>query len=311
MFFSVTVLEVIQRSTDFLNKKGVESPRLQAELLLAHVLKLPRMQLYLNFERELATLEQDTLRALVKRRGEREPLQHLVGSTSFCGLEIEVDRNVLIPRPETELLAEQGWVFLNHQASLRSGSSAADASERKDLGEPLMALDFGTGSGCLAIALAIKCPPAQVVALDISPEALAMAQKNALRHGVFEHLQFVLGDGLSAVPAELRFDLVVANPPYIPTLDIEGLEPEVRHHDPRRALDGGPDGLDFFRHLASAGARLKPCGKLMLEFGDGQEEALSELFRNENWIVERIVKDYTQRPRILIARRIFRDSGFN
>src|SRR5438477_8809848 len=142
----MTVLEVIQRSTEFLEKKAVDSPRLQAELLLAHLLKLPRMQLYLNFERVLTASELDAFRELVRRRGEREPLQYIVGSTCFCGFEIGVNPDVLIPRPETEQLAEAGWTFL----SQRSGQNRPAHSF------PITALDFGTGSGCLAIALASK-----------------------------------------------------------------------------------------------------------------------------------------------------------
>ena len=193
----MTVLEVIQRSTEFLAKRDVESPRLQAELLLAHVLALPRMKLYLNFERALSPAETDSMRDLVKRRGTREPLQHILGSVSFCGLEMAVNRSVLIPRPETELLAEAGWEFL-------AGA-----------GEAASALDLGTGSGCLAIALAVKCPAARVVATDISPEALAVARANAVRHSVAERIDFREGDGFAAVPAGARFDLIVSNPPYI------------------------------------------------------------------------------------------------
>lgn len=286
MLSPVTVLEVIQRSTDFLTKKSVESPRLQAELLLAHVLKLQRMQLYLNFERTLSSSEEDTLRLLVKRRGEREPVQHIVGSTSFCGLEIAVNRHVLIPRPETELLAERGWIFLKERAGTPS------------------ALDFGTGSGCVAIALATKCPAAHIVALDVSDDALQTARNNAARHRSTERIQLVLGNGLEALPAGSAFDLIVANPPYIPSSEIPKLEPEVRDYDPRAALDGGADGLEYYRHLSShAGDRLKESGKIMMEFGDGQEESITNIFNRENWIVEQIVKDYTQRPRIIIAHR--------
>jgi release factor glutamine methyltransferase len=283
---AVTVLEVIQRSTDFLTKKCVEAPRLQAELLLAHVLKLQRMQLYLNFERTLSSSEQDSIRQLIKRRGEREPLQHIIGSTSFCGLEIAVNRHVLIPRPETELLAEQGWLFLKGRP-----------------GKP-SALDFGTGSGCLAIALATKCPAATIVALDVSADALHIAQSNAVRYQAAERINFVLGNGLAAVPQGAVFDLVVANPPYIPSSEIQSLEPEVRDYDPRAALDGGPDGLECYRHLSSrAGDCLQAGGKIMMEFGDGQDESIANLFQRENWIVEQIIRDYTQRPRIMIAHR--------
>jgi release factor glutamine methyltransferase len=147
----VTVLEAIQKSTEFLAKKGVESPRLQIELLLAHLLKMPRMKLYLSFERALTPAETDTLRELVKRRGRREPLQHITGSVSFCGLEITVNHQALVPRPETELLAEAGWQFLS---TLNP--------------QPSTVLDFGTGTGCIAIVLAVKCPQAIITALDVS-----------------------------------------------------------------------------------------------------------------------------------------------
>ena len=184
----MTVLEAIQKSTEFLAKKGVESPRLQTELLLAHLLKMPRMKLYLNFERVLTPAETDALRELVKRRGQREPLQHITGSTSFCGLEIAVNRHALIPRPETELLAELGWKFLS---TLNSSTAQ-------------LALDFGTGTGCIAIALAVKCPAAKIMATDISADALALAKENAARNNVAERIEFLQGDGFAALQAEGR-----------------------------------------------------------------------------------------------------------
>jgi release factor glutamine methyltransferase len=284
----VTVLEVIRRSAEFFEKKGVDSPRLQAELLLGHLLQVPRMQLYLNFERELAPAELDAFRELVKRRGQREPLQQIVGSTSFCGLEISVTRDVLVPRPETELLAEQACLFLTELAS----STAPQP----------MALDFGTGSGCVVAALAHKCPAARFMAVDVSAQALKVARENASRHDLAERIQFVQGSGFEALPAGMHFDLIVSNPPYIPSGDLAGLQPEVRDFEPREALDGGPDGLDFYRRFAAeAGAWLRTSGKIMLEFGDEQAPALRKIFEQQNWIVERIVEDYTQRPRILIA----------
>ena len=293
---SVTVLEVIQRSTEFLAKREVDSPRLQTELLLAHLLNMPRMKLYLNFDRALTDAELDGFRELIKRRGQREPLQHITGSTSFCGLEMTVNRHVFVPRPETELLAERGWEFLNQLQTQERPQS--------DTNQPLSALDFGTGSGCLSITLAVKCPAVQVAALDISADALATAKQNAIRHGVVDRLNFIQADGFQTLPTETRFDLIVSNPPYIPTAEIEILAPEVRDHDPRPALDGGPDGFSMFRRLAvEAGPFLKTNGKMMLEFGDGQEKMLPELLEKQNWIVERILSDYTQRPRLLIARR--------
>jgi release factor glutamine methyltransferase len=288
----VTVLEAIQKSTEFLGKKNVESPRLQTELLLAHLLKLPRMKLYLNFDRVLTPEETDALRESVRRRGLREPLQHITGSTWFCGHEIRVNRNVLVPRPETELLAESGWEFIQKMSG--------------PLGEASDILDFCTGSGCIAIALAAKCPQACIVATDISAAALALAGENAVKNGVADRIEFRAGDGWAALETagsgQRQFDLIVSNPPYIPSAEIATLDPEVRDFDPGLALDGGADGLDFYRRLA-IGAKpfLKPAGKMMLEFGDGQAEAIKRILEDEKWIVEAVKEDYSQRARILVA----------
>src|SRR3974390_545026 len=198
-------------------KKGIDSPRLQTELLLAHLLRMPRMKLYLTFERGLTPAETGALRDLVKRRGQREPLQHLTGSISCCGLEIAVNRHALVPRPETELLAEAGWQFLS---TLNL--------------QPSTVLDLGTGTGCIAIALAVKCPTAKVVATDISADALALAGENAVRHGVADPIEFLPGEGFNAFQSDRRvpqvpdsnmengdsrsssrrnFDLIISNPP--------------------------------------------------------------------------------------------------
>ena len=281
----MTVIEAIQKSTEFLGKKNVESPRLQTELLLAHLLKMPRMKMYLNFDRVLLPVEIDSLRELIKRRGQREPLQHIVGSTSFCGYEISVTRNALIPRPETELLAELGWKFLLER-------------------QTPTALDFGTGSGCIAIALAAKCPNAKITALDVSADALALAKQNALQNQAAERIEFLLGDGFAALAGKTQFDLLMSNPPYIASAEIETLDPEVKDFDPRGALDGGADGLDFYRRLAAeAKPFLKPDGKIMLEFGDGQADDIKKILDNEKWIVEALQDDYSQRARILIAHK--------
>jgi release factor glutamine methyltransferase len=306
----MTVLEAIQKSAEFLAKKGVESPRLQTELLLAHLLKLPRMKLYLNFERVLTPAETDALREFIKRRGQREPLQHITGSTSFCGFEITVNRCALVPRPETELLAESGWQFLS---TLNL--------------QPPTALDFGTGTGCIAIALAAKCPSAKIIATDISADALALAGENAARNNVAGRIEFVQSDGFAALYPEgrvprapnikdenggsrssplrkMEFDLIISNPPYIPSAEIATLQPEVRDFDPRGALDGGADGLDFYRKLAAeAKPFLKPDGKIMLEFGDGQAESIRKIFETEKWIVEAVKEDYSHRQRILVAKK--------
>lgn len=274
----MTVLEVIQRSADFLSRKGVDSPRLQAELLLAHVLQLPRLKLYLDFERRLSDAEADRVRDLIKRRGEREPLQHILGSTSFCGFEISVSPDVLIPRPETEILAEAAWEYL-----------------KKRGGEPVV-LDYGTGSGCIAIALAAHCPSAKIHALDISEKAVVIARANAARH----HITFHLGNAFPELPP---LDLLVSNPPYIPSGEIATLQPEVSRFDPHLALDGGPDGLDFYRRLATeALPRMAAEGCIMLEFGDGQESALPKIFQ-AGWTIDAIKADFAGKPRIFIAHR--------
>jgi len=303
----VTVLEAIQKSADFLGKKGVDSPRLQTELLLAHLLKMPRMKLYLNFERALTTAETDALREFIKRRGQREPLQHITGSTSFCGLDIAVNRQALIPRPETELLAEAGWQFLNKLSEgrvARVPNSNGKLEFRDSQSSSLRALDFGTGTGCIAIALAVKCPETKITATDVSVDTLALARENAARNHVAGRIEFLLGDGLAAIPVEAGYDLIISNPPYIPSAEIATLQPEVRDFDPPMALDGGGDGLDFYR-LFSVQAKpfLKPEGKLMLEFGDGQAGAIQRIFEAEKWIVEAVKEDYSHRARVLIVRR--------
>lgn len=274
----MTVLEVIQRSAEFLARKGVDSPRLQAELLLAHVLQLPRLKLYLEFERRLSDVQADRMREMVKRRGEREPLQQILGSTSFCGIEIGLTPDVLVPRPETEILAETAWEYLNQRG-----------------GEPVV-LDYGTGSGCIAIAIAAHCPSAKVHALDISEKALAIARANAANHKITFHQG-------SRVPQLPPIDLFVSNPPYIPSAEIATLQPEVARFDPHLALDGGADGLDFYRRIAvEALPVMADAGRVMLEFGDGQETALQKIFAVD-WTIEQVKADLCGKPRILVARR--------
>lgn len=343
----MTVLEVIQHSARFLEGKGVESPRLQGELILAHVLKLPRLQLYLRFDQVLTGVEVAATRELVQRRGRREPLQHILGTANFCGLDLWVTPDVLIPRPETELLAERAVAFLkaidadqkpkagfrtNAEGRIPNEVSAEATDERRakvnsspgprdsdmvrssevGLRKPDQSLftsapavlDLGTGSGCLPIYLAHELPSVRVTTVDISPAALTVARENARRHGVLNRVDFLEGDGFAALPPGRQFDLIVSNPPYIPSAEIEALEPEVRDHDPRLALDGGPDGLDFYRRIAAeAPSWLKAGGKLMLELGHDQAAAVGEICEHQMWIVEAIEPDYSRNPRILIARR--------
>jgi release factor glutamine methyltransferase len=280
----MTVLEAITKGAEFLERKGVDSPRLQSELLLAHILNLPRLRLYLEFERALQPGQSDAFRDLLVKRGNCIPLQHLTASTSFCGHPIICTPAVLIPRPETELLAEAGWNFLNQ------------------LNRSSTFLDIGTGSACIPIAIAAHAKTSRAVALDISGDALAIARQNIEKNNLADRIELRQSDLFSVLTAGEKFDLIVSNPPYIPTAEIETLQEEVRDHDPRRALDGGIDGLDFYRAIASeAPKHLAPGGQLMLEFGDTQAESLRALFTARGWTVQQIMRDLSQRERILIA----------
>ncbi len=285
----VTVLEIIQKGAEFLAKRGVDSPRLQVELMLAHQLQIPRLRLYLDFERKVGEDDVVALRALAARRGERVPLQHLLGVAPFYGLDFEVGPEVLVPRPETELLVEKGLLWLKHRLATEPSPAV---------------LDYGTGSGCIAVSLAKNCPAARVHALDISPAALERARANAARHGVGDRVEFWASDGLNGLDPGLSFDLILSNPPYVPAGEIATLEPEVRDHDPRLALDGGVDGLTFYRRQASelAGV-LRSGGGWIFELGDGQSEAVRESLLQQNWIVETVHNDYNAKPRVMIARR--------
>jgi release factor glutamine methyltransferase len=280
----MTVLEAINKGAEFLARKTIESARLQSELLLAHLLNLPRLKLYLQFERALNDAQANEFRELLVRRGNHEPLQHITGSTSFCGLPMIVTPAVLIPRPETESLAEQAWTFLN----------GVEGETRF--------VDLGTGSGCIPIAIAAHAKKSRGIAVDISADALAVAKQNVEKNGFADRIELREGDFLTALQPAERFDVIVSNPPYIATAEVELLEPEVRDHDPRLALDGGADGFNFHRALAQGAAQfLKPGGRLFIEFADGQGEALRELFGGHGWQVHGLIRDLSGVDRILSA----------
>jgi release factor glutamine methyltransferase len=252
-----TTLKVLDWTKEFLAVKGVENARREAEWLLCAATGLDRVGLYLNFERPLNDVELSAYRAMVARRGRREPLQHILGSQEFCGLDFEVTSSVLIPRYDTETLVDEAIARKPHARSV---------------------LDIGTGSGCIAVALARRLPDASVTATDISGDALEVARRNAVRHSAA--IEFLQGALLEPV-AGRGFDLIVSNPPYIPRNDIDVLEPEVRDFDPRGALDGGQDGLDIYRALIPAAlSHLTPGGWLLVEVGAGQATDVKELFRS-------------------------------
>jgi release factor glutamine methyltransferase len=279
---SKTLIEVINATTTFFQQKGVDSPRLTIELMLAHVLNKKRLQLYLEFERRLDEPVLDKLREMVKRRGAGEPLQYILGKTEFHGLEFQVDKRVLIPRPETELLVEQ----------VISGC--------KDAGT-VRIHDIGTGSGCIAITLAKKLPAAHLTATDRSAPALELARKNAAANGVSERIRFVESDLFSAM-GDQKFDWIVSNPPYIPASQANTLAREIRDHEPLEALFAGDDGLAIIRRIiAEAPPFLSPGGYVALEIGAGQSEAVQQLFRDAQYQVANVVKDLQNHERLVIA----------
>lgn len=278
-----TILKVIQWTTDYFRRKGLEQPRSDAEVLLAHALGLRRVDLYLRFDQPLRPEELSRYRALIQRRAAREPTQYITGRQEFWSLELEVSPAVLIPRPETEHLVEL----------------ALEAFPD----EPLRALDVGTGSGAIAIALAKEKPRWQIVACDVSQDALHLARRNAVRHGVANRVHFVQCDLVSpfrTVPSP--FHLIGANPPYIGEREWAGLAPEITRHEPRKALlGGGPDGTAIpTRLLHEALPLLQPGGLLLMEIGAGQAPALRQAAQSIPEVESVTVhQDYGGKDRVL------------
>jgi len=275
-----TVLEVLQATAAYFKKHNVENPRLNAEHLLAHVLGCKRIELYLEFERVLTESELAPLRYLMKRRGEGEPLQHLLGNVEFCGLIFLCDKRAMVPRPETEELVE----FL--KSEIRNPKSEI--------------LDIGTGSGVIALSLAAEFPEAQILAVDISDDALALAQENTARLNLAGRVRFLKSDLLENV--EGTFDLVVANLPYVSTQERHTLSREVLH-DPEVAVFASTRGDELVRELiAQAPSRLRPGGMLALEIGIGQSDALLSHLAEKNYRDICSKNDYSGVTRFLFAR---------
>ncbi|HXP35187.1 MAG TPA: peptide chain release factor N(5)-glutamine methyltransferase [Chthoniobacterales bacterium] len=275
-----SLLEVLQSTTAYFTRHKIDNPRLNAEHLLAHALGRTRMDLYLEFERPLNDTELVPLRDLVKRRAQGEPLQHLLGTVEFCGHTFAIDKRAMVPRPETEQLVEL---------------LKAETGKRK----PERILDVGTGSGVIALSLAKQFPEADVVAVDISDDALALARENAVRLGL-ERVRFQKSDLLESLSE--RFDLIVANLPYISMQDRHLLAREVLH-DPGVALFGGSSGDELVRKLIEeTPSHLEPGGLLALEIGLGQAEGLSDVLRQKNYHDIESKRDYSGITRFLLAR---------
>lgn len=280
-----TVLRLIRWSADYLEGKGIEQGRLDAEHLLAHALDVGRLQLYLQYDRPLVPEELDRFRPLLRRRARREPLQHVIGRTAFRYLELKTDARALVPRPETELLVQLVLDWSRGRGALT-------------------AIDVGTGSGCIALALASEGPFERVWGIDISTDALALARENAELHDPDGRVVWREGHGLRDVP-DARVDVVVSNPPYIARGEAPGLEPEVREFEPEMALYAGDDGREMLHELIrSAPAALVPGGLLALEVGLGQARSIRDtLMAHGGWDDPTVHEDYTGRERFLTASR--------
>ena len=267
-----TVLKIIQWTTEYLKGKGIDNPRLDSEVLLANLLKLDRVGLYLNFDRPLSRDELSSFREIVKRRGSREPLQYITGHQEFWSLDFKVTPDVLIPRPDTEILVEEALKAVRRET--------LDVRRQNQL--PFTILDLCTGSGCIAISLAHELKDAVVYAVDTSEAALSIARENAEKNGVRDRVIFLQGDLYEALTSHVSrltsYDLIVSNPPYIKNIDIPNIQPEVRDYEPRMAVDGGTEGLGFYKRIvADAPNHLSPHGWLMVEVGEGQADAVSKM----------------------------------
>lgn len=258
-----TILKLLQSTVDYFQKKGIESPRSEAEVLLAHTLGLRRIDLYLRYDQPIASDELAAFREAVRRRAAREPSQYITGHREFWSLDFEVNPAVLIPRPETEILVEKAIDCILERGYRR-------------------VLEIGTGSGAVIISIAHEVSVLDfVVATDLSYDAIAVARQNALKHRVSNRINFVVADLFSAFSADAYFDLIVSNPPYVSDEEYKSLPPEIRNHEPSLALlGGGADGLDKIKAILAEGwQRLSPGGMMLIEMGCNQSDKVIEFFR--------------------------------
>jgi len=280
-----SVLEIIKKTTDFFAAKGVESARHDAEVIIGHALGLKRMQLYVQFERFLTEPELERIRPLIKRRAQREPLSYIIGNTEFATVQLKTDRRALIPRPETEELVEHVLAECRLEA------------------DDLRLLDLGTGTGCIALALASALPEASLTAVDASDEALALARENAALNKLDARVRLLRSDWYAALGAEEPFDVIVSNPPYLTAEETAETQPEVQEHEPHSALSAADAGMADLRRIITGAPRfLKPGGLLALETGIDQHGALLTLLQQSGFPEPRSLRDLSGRDRFLLAR---------
>ena len=279
-----TIKKVLDFADSYFRKAGIENPHLEAEILLAHALGMKRIDLYLKFENELNQADLEKFRSYILRRKSHEPTAYIIGTRQFMSMEFQVTKDTLIPRPETEILVEL----------------AEQAAEKKN--DAVEILDIGTGSGAIAVSVAKLIPAARVTAIDISAEALAVAENNALKHGVADRITFEQAD---IVPADKNklFDLIISNPPYIMTDAISGLASEVKDFEPRGALDGGKDGLKYYIEIMKkAPLILKDGGCLILEIDPSITDGIRKLSQEGSIFGVELVKDFAGLDRAAVIR---------
>jgi release factor glutamine methyltransferase len=283
-----TISKTLDWTTQYFKKFNIEWPHLEAEILLAHALDLKRIGLYTNYERILTTEDLSGFKKLIQRRSKHEPIAYITGNQPFMSLDFYVDRSVLIPRPETEKLVEVVIDLVKSRTAPRT---------------PFLAADIGTGSGAIAVSLAKYLSDIKVIGIDSSSDAIKIAQKNAERHKVNDRCQFIAGDMLDPLETTNKFDLILSNPPYIPTADIDTLQPDVKDYEPKEALDGGENGLLYIKKLIQESPKyLKEDGHLIFEFGIKQADNIMELTK-DNFEETKIIKDSSGVERLYLGRK--------
>jgi release factor glutamine methyltransferase len=296
-----TVGRLLTWTTDFLKGKGADSPRLDAEVLLAHARGCKRIELYTAFEEEPAEAVRTTFRELVGRRAKGTPVAYLVGRREFFSLDFAVTPDVLIPRPETESLVVRAIDLAKQPSTQSSNESASQGTGRGNI----RIADVGTGSGIIAVTMAKQVEKSQVTAIDVSPAAIEVAKRNAEKHGVADRVQFVESDLFSKVAVDKKFDLVLSNPPYVASEEMTSLLADVRDHEPHLALDGGKLGTEIIERLIpQAAERLNPGGWLLIEVGAENARRVEELVRgNPSFELAETIKDIANLPRVVQAKK--------
>ena len=306
-----TVKRILDWISGYLSERGDENPLLSAQWLVAEALGVSRIQLYADLDRPLSMAERDTLRDYTRRRGAGEPLQYITGTTDFRFITVRVKSGVLIPRPETEVLVSEALSACKPRiASLRTASLASEGEAGGDDAsapaepQPFRVVDLCTGSGCIACSIAKEVPQSQVVATDISDDAIELARLNAAELGLSERVDVVQGDLAEGVPAAWNglVDLVISNPPYIPTAVLDEMSHEVMDYEPSLALDGGEDGLDLYRRIVPAALELlAPGGVMAVELHETCLDEARAIAVEAGFAACRIAVDLAGRPRVLVA----------